>query len=286
MVQCVDIQYLRILEEILQEGTLQEDRTSVGSSIQTFGKEINFDTKGRYVPFIQHRSFGTKTSFHEWIWMMRGDTNTKYLTDNNVHIWDEHSSREFLDSRGLYDVPTGHIGKSYGYQFRNFSGKVDQLDNVVESLKNDKGSRRHTIFIWNPAELNEAPLAPCSYLYEFMVEGDQLHLYQHMRSADVFYGVPYNMSFGTYFLFAMAAIAGKQAGKYKLTMTNAHIYKNQVSLVEEVLDRGFNSLTPCPMMRFNKKISSVKDLEQIRYTDFIIDDFVKGQPIKNVPLAV
>jgi len=284
----VDISYLNVLSSVFNEGTLEKDRTSVGSSVQEFAKEIHFDTKGRYVPFIQHRSFGVKTSFTEFIWMMRGETDANILRKQDVHIWDDHTTREFLDSRGLNNLPVGSVGKSYGYQLRSFGGGVDQLEKTINNLKSDDGktSKRHVISLWNPNELDDAPLEPCAYLYEFMVQGNTLHLHQHMRSADILYGVPYNMGFATYLLFAMAKVAGLQAGRYWLTMTNCHIYSNQLKLAEQIIEKGINKLTPCPMMTLKKDIRTIKDFENLTFKDFDIQDFVKGDPIKKVPIAV
>ena len=106
----IDIQYLNLLRKIYETGFKEEDRTSVGSSLQSFGESLKFNTSGKYIPFIQHRSFGPKTSFLEWQWMIRGDTDANTLKNDGVHIWDAHTSREFLDSRGLHDLPTGSVG--------------------------------------------------------------------------------------------------------------------------------------------------------------------------------
>lgn len=282
----VDLSYLSVLDSVLNNGKLESDRTSIGSSVQEFAKEIHFDTKGKYVPFIQHRAFGVKTSFREFIWMMRGETDANILRKQNVNIWNDHTTREFLDSRGLHNLPVGSVGKSYGYQLRSFGGEKDQLQKTINNLKSDKVSKRHVISLWNPNELDSAPLEPCAYLYEFMVQGNTLHLHQHMRSADILYGVPYNMGFSTYFLFAMANITGLQAGRYWLTMTNCHIYKNQLDLAKEVIDKGINPLTPCPTMFMRKDLKTIKDFENMSFEDFIIEDFVKGDAIERVAIAV
>jgi thymidylate synthase len=281
----IDIQYLNLLDKVLKQGLHQKDRTDVGSSIQLFGQQLKFDTLGEYAPFIQHRSFGTKTSFLEFIWMMRGNTDASFLRANHVHIWDAHTSREFLDSRNLHNLPEWNIGKSYSYQFRNFSGKIDQLKQILESIKSEPYSRRHVISIWNPAELDEAPLAPCCHLYEFMVQGDTINMYQHMRSADLLLGVPYNLSFGYYLLSSVAKMSGLKTGKIMLTMTNVHVYNNQIEVVEDLVQKGFDNTLKTPKCYINKDIKTVEDLEELEYTDVVIEDFKKSEHKIQVKIA-
>lgn len=287
----VDEDYLSILDGIMESGTVQPDRTNIGESKQVFAETLWFDTCGEAVPFIQCRTFAPRIAFHEWKWMIGGSTDSTYLEDRGIHIWSAHTSREFLDSRGLHDLPVGSVGKSYGHQFRNFGG-VDQVQGVYDSLKNDPMSRRHIVSIWNPAELDAAPLAPCAFLYEFMVEGDELHLHQHMRSADVPFGVPYNMAFSAFWLFSFAQALGYKPGKYWLTMTNAHVYKNQYEIVDTMLETWAGTFAttgtqrPVPKLSFTKPLNSLEDILALEWEDVVVTDWVRGPKIGDAEIAL
>jgi len=282
MTELVDYQYLNILHDIYYNGVDCKDRTDVGMSRQLFKAEIVFDTKDKYIPFIQTRKFGPKTSFLEWIWMMNGMTDSKWLEERGVAIWKGNTTRDFLDSRGLYGLPEGDIGKSYGYQLRNFGG-VDQLKKVYERLQTN--SRRGVVSLWNPAELDEAPLEPCAYDYCFTRIGNTLNLRQTMRSADVLYGVPYNMGFATYWLFAFARALGLEAGQYWLTMDNAHIYANQLGDVGKMLSNGVNKDLKTPQLKINKKLNSLEDILELDYSYLEIKDWVRGADIGSAKMA-
>lgn len=291
--QPVDFQYLNVLQETFEDGFLQTDRTDVGSSTQIFAKSILFDTQDKYAPFVQARTFSPKLSFNEWKWMMGGNTDSQWLEDRGVYIWQGNTTREFLDSRGLYNVPEKNVGKSYGYQFVNFNG-VNQLEKVFKSLRDDPTSRDHVISIWNPAELDEAPLKPCAFLYEFMTQGDILHLHIHMRSADFCYGVPYNLAFATYFLFGYARALGYKTGKIWWTGTNTHIYSNQMDIAKELLknrDEGLignvtENKIKAPTLKLNKSISTLDDIINLEFEDFEIGDFIRGPKIGDAKMAV
>lgn len=282
MTELVDYQYLSILNKIYHNGLDCPDRTDVGSSRQMFKAEICFDTQNKHIPFIQTRKFGPKTSFLEWIWMMNGNTDSKWLEERGVNIWKGNTTREFLDSRGLVNLPEGDIGKSYGYQIRNFNG-VDQLKVIYERLKTN--SRRGVISLWNPAELDQAPLEPCAYDYCFTKIGNKLNLRQTMRSADVLYGVPYNMGFATYWLFSFAKALGLEAGEYWLTMDNAHIYENQLEDVKKLLDLGVDKELKLPQLKINKNLNSLEDILDLDYSYLEIKDWKRGADIGSAKMA-
>jgi len=285
----IDNIYLQVLADVYYSGTNTDDRTSVGSSRQLFGADIMFDTHGERAPFIQSRTFSPRIAFEEWKWMMSGSTDSKILEEKNINIWKGNTSREFLDSRGLSYLPEGDIGLSYGYQFRKFGGVVDQVKETLYNLKTDPNSRRHVISIWNPTDIDDAPLAPCAFLYEFSVIDGKLNIHQHMRSADVLFGVPYNLAFSTYWLYTFAEILGMETGKIWLTMTNAHIYENQLSTVKEMLDNVHVQRT-IPTIKLSENASEmlvdVDDIQQLEPSDFLIDGFVKGPKIGNATMAI
>lgn len=285
-VPVIDYVYCNLLEKILREGTTQKDRTSVGSSTQLFGQTLSFDTQDKYAPFLQCRTFGPKTSFLEWKWMMSGNTDSSWLEERGVNIWKGNTTREFLDSRGLLHLPEKDIGKSYGYQFRNFGG-VDQIEKVFKSLKDNPTSRRHVISIWNVGELDEGALEPCSHLYEFMFDSGTLHLYQHMRSADVLYGAGYNLSFGTYMLFAFARALGYKAGKIMLSMTNAHIYENQLDIVDEMLVNFKINIKGKRVPKLTvSELDGLDGLMSLEYDDVRLWNWERGPVIGNAQMAV
>jgi thymidylate synthase len=293
-----DRDYLDLIMSIYEYGETTKDRTSVGASIQSFGHTMihTYHKQGDFyeMPFTQLRTFGPKLSFEEWKWMMSGSTDVTELQAKNVHIWDGNSTREFLDKRGLEHVPENHIGKAYGHQFRHLEGN-DQIAKLVDDLKNNPTSRRHMVTVWNPQDLSEMALEPCSHTYNFVVIGGKLNLMQHMRSTDVVFGLPYNWSFGAYFLLSLCKLTGLEPGEHMITMANAHIYENQVPIVEELIAHEYNKRkdtkagnTPytTPMAKINKIIMTLDDMLDMEYSDIEIVGFTRGPKIGNVEMAV
>ena len=177
----IDKNYLNLLQSVHNNGTWVQDRTSVGMSKQLFGQSLVLPTYGLHAPFIQCRTFAPRIAFHELLWMLRGSTDVTELQNKDIHIWDGNSTRKFLDSRGLTNVPENDIGKAYGYQYRNFGGVTDQVQNVFNSLRDNPTSRRHVISIWNPNELHEMALEPCAWSYTFVYIDGTLNLDMTMR---------------------------------------------------------------------------------------------------------
>ena len=284
-----DKKYLKLLHKVLNNGVITPDRTSVGESTQYFHGELSHTfekVEGGYtLPFIQSRIFGPKLSFEEFKWMMSGSTDVTELQKKGIHIWDGNSTRKFLDTRMLSHIPEYNIGKSYGYQFRNLP-KKDQIRGLIKGLQDNPTSRRNLINIWNPENLAEMALEPCAYSYNFVVIGNKLNLLQNMRSADILFGVPYNLAFGTYFLLAMSKIAGLEPGKLDLVMANAHIYKNQYNIVKEMYKKPFTELPEPAVGELTKNISSLEEFLSLEYSDFKLTKFTKGAKIGNADMAV
>jgi thymidylate synthase len=282
----VDHSYQILLMDILNFGVDQNDRTSVGKSKQLFGETIRFSTDGKYAPLLQCRTMSPRIAFEEFIWMMCGSTNVKFLQKKNIHIWDGNSTREFLDSRGLTEVPEYDIGKAYGYQFRRFGGLTDQVMNVFKSLRDNPTSRRHVVSIWNPNELHEMALEPCFHLYEFMYQDGTLHLYVHGRSSDVVFGLPYNLAFSYFWLKTFADALGYKTGDILVTLTNAHIYENQVELAELIVKEDVTGQR-CPVVTINKDLCTLEDILLLEWEDVQVDNWVKGPVlISGVEMAV
>lgn len=282
----VDYAYQNLISDILNNGIPQSDRTSVGNSIQSFGKTIRFSTHGKYAPLIQCRTMAPRIAFEEWKWMMSGSTDVKVLQNKNVHIWDGNSTREFLDSRSLHDVPENNIGKAYGYQYRSYGGLTDQITKVYESLKNNPTSRRHVVSIWNPNELDEMALEPCFHLYEFVYINGELNLYVHGRSSDVVFGLPYNLAFSYFWLKSFADALGYKTGDIFMTLSNAHIYDNQIELAKMIIEEDVSELC-VPRVTLKKKLDSLDSIFGLEWSDVEITNWKKGPVlISGIEMAV
>lgn len=286
----IDYKHLMLIDDIDLTGNWIPDRTSVGESKQLFGANLQhvFSDCGNgfySVPFIQWRTFAPRIAFHEWKWMMNGMTDSKWLEDRKINIWKGNTSREFLDARGLQNLPEGDIGKAYGYQFRNF-GEVDQIEKVFNSLRDNPFSRRHVVSLWNVPELEEGALEPCAFLYTFMVDVDEkgdkvLHLHMNMRSCDVIFGKPYNWAFASFWLLSFAKALGYKPGVLYDTMTNAHFYKNQQPIVDYLNeDEGsvLGYLHSCdnPKIRINKDLNTLDSVLELEYSDIEIEGWTQG----------
>jgi thymidylate synthase len=272
-----DKMYLDALQKVLISGTTTKDRTSVGSSKQLFGLILRHTYKSKKdgfvsAPLVQSRIFSPRIAFEEWKWMMSGSTDVTELQAKNIHIWDGNSTREFLDLRNLLSTPINTIGKAYGYQFRNLPNN-DQLVTLINNLKTDPQSRRHMVTLWNPQDLDKMALEPCSHTYNFVVINNKLNLMQHIRSNDLLYGNPYNYAFGMFWLLALSSIANIPVGEHVITVANAHIYKNQIDTVQTMIYSP-KKITTTPIIKLNKKISTLEEMLNLELSDFTIKNFV------------
>jgi thymidylate synthase len=288
----IDHEYLELIVNVLSFGKTQTDRTSVGQSTQLFGNVIGFQCSQNDLtncaPFIQSRTFTPRIAFEEWKWMMSGSTDAGVLQEKNIHIWDGNTTREFLDSRGLKDVPVNHIGKAYGYQYRNFGGIKDQISELITNLKEDPNSRRHVVSIWNPAESHEMALTPCFHLYEFSYIDGVLNLYVHGRSSDVVFGLPYNLAWSYFFLLAMCSVTGYQMGEILLTITNAHCYANQIELAKAICQESDPWEYTMPQCSFGKELNTLEDILSLEWEDVKITGWTKGPKLteEKIEMAV
>lgn len=234
-----DTQYKNILGEILYAGYESKDRTGVGT-MAIFDANLNVSLKSdsdRHVlALLGLRKVYPRSMWYELFWMLSGSTDATFLQDKNISIWDEHSSREFLDSRGLQHEPEGSIGRGYGTQFRDFNG-VDQLKELLIGLVENPSSRRHFISLWNPADLDKCALPPCHVSYNFMVTGDYLNLKFFQRSSDFVLAGNANFTFASFFLSWVAQKVGLRVGSVAHSITNCHVYTNHLPVAAELLDR-------------------------------------------------
>ena len=252
-------QYLDLLRKIKKEGAIKTDRTGTGTK-SIFGHQMRFDMANGF-PLLTTKKLYTKGIIHELLWFLRGDTNIRYLQENNVHIWDEWADEN------------GDLGPVYGKQWRNFLG-VDQIQNVINQIRKSPDSRRMVVSAWNPAEVDDMALPPCHCLFQFYVADGKLSLQLYQRSADTFLGVPFNIASYALLLLMMAQVCDMKPGEFIHTTGDTHLYLNHLEQADIQLAREPRNL---PTMRLNP---DVKDLFAFRYEDFVLEGYDPHPHIK------
>jgi thymidylate synthase len=256
-------QYLGLLQHVLDKGVKKEDRTGTGT-ISTFGYQMRFNLQEGF-PLLTTKKIHLPSVIHELLWFIKGDTNVKYLQENKVRIWNEWADEN------------GELGRIYGYQWRSWTAEdrnIDQLKQVIESIKNNPNSRRHIVSAWNVGDLDKMNLPPCHILYQFYVADGKLSCQLYQRSADIFLGVPFNIASYALLLMMMAQVTGLQPGEFIHTLGDAHIYLNHIEQVKLQLDRETRKL---PEMKLNK---NVKSLFEFKYEDFELLNYKPHPHIK------
>lgn len=245
-------QYLDLLDRVLREGVLKNDRTGTGT-VSIFGHQMRFNMEDGF-PCLTTKKLHLKSIIHELLWFLNGDTNAKYLQDNGVRIWNEWADED------------GNLGHIYGYQWRSWpdyqQGHIDQISEVVNTIKNNPDSRRMLVSAWNVADLNNMNLPPCHILFQFYVANNKLSLQLYQRSADIFLGVPFNIASYALLLQMMAQVTGLEMGDFVHTLGDAHIYTNHLEQVKLQLSREPRTL---PQMKINPDIKSIFDF---KFEDF------------------
>jgi thymidylate synthase len=231
----------------------------------------------------------TRGIIEELLWMIRGSTDATELTDKGIHIWDGHTSREHLDATGLHHLKTGDTGPLYGFQFRhsgaaytgcgsNYDGRgVDQIANVIDSLKTDPGSRRHVVCAWNPSQSKQMALTPCHCLFQFYIDVNGLSCQLYQRSADVALGVPFNITSYALLTHIIAKVVGVEAHEFIHVIGDAHIYKQHLAPISEQIDRV---PFPFPTVTITKELKTIHDIEALKSTDFLIKGYKSYGRIK------
>jgi thymidylate synthase len=257
-------QYLDLLDHVLKNGETKSDRTGTGT-ISVFGYQMRFDLQ-RGFPLMTTKKMHIKSVIHELLWFISGDTNIRYLQENGVRIWNEWADAD------------GNLGPVYGSQWRSWprpdGGSIDQLQQVVESIRKNPDSRRHIVLAWNPGEIEKMALPPCHILFQFYVAGGRLSCQLYQRSADIFLGVPFNIASYSFLLLMMASVTGLKPGEFIHTLGDAHIYLNHLDQVKLQLSR---EPMPLPVASVNSK---VKDITGFRYEDFLIENYQSHPAIK------
>lgn len=262
-------QYQTLLKHILETGTQKTDRTGTGTT-SVFGYQMRFNLNDGF-PMVTTKKVHLKSIIHELLWFINGDTNIKYLTDNGVKIWDEWANEN------------GDLGPVYGKQWRSWAtpdGKViDQLKEVIETLKKSPDSRRILVSAWNVGELSEMALMPCHALFQFYVADNKLSCQLYQRSADVFLGVPFNIASYALLTMMIAQVCDLELGDFIWTGGDTHIYSNHYEQVQTQLAREPKAL---PTMIINP---DVKDIFSFKYEDFELLNYEPYPGIK-APVAV
>ena len=261
-------QYLDLLAELLEHGAHKADRTGTGT-LSLFGRQMRF-ALGDSFPLLTTKKLHLKSIVYELLWFLRGDTNVKWLQEHGVTIWDEWADAQ------------GELGPVYGYQWRHWKtpggGEIDQLAQVVESIRRNPDSRRHMVVAWNPADVDKMALPPCHALFQFYVAEGRLSCQMYQRSADVFLGVPFNIASYALLTLMIAQVTGLSPGEFVLALGDVHLYRNHIGQAREQLVRAPR---PFPRMRLTPK----RDLFAFQYEDFAIEGYDPHPAIK-APIAV
>ena len=241
-------QYLDLLSHVMDNGADRMDRTGTGTR-GVFGYQMRFNLADGF-PMVTTKKLHKKSIVHELVWFLAGDTNIKYLQENKVRIWDEWADEN------------GDLGPVYGKQWRRWEGPdgavIDQVDKVIEAIKNNPYSRRHIVSAWNPADVDDMALPPCHCLFQFHVANGKLSCQLYQRSADIFLGVPFNIASYALLTHMMAQVCGLEVGDFVHTFGDAHIYSNHFEQVREQLTR---TPKPLPRLKLNKDITSIYDFK-------------------------
>ncbi|TCJ16301.1 thymidylate synthase [Parasulfuritortus cantonensis] len=261
--------YHDLLKHVLAHGVRKADRTGTGT-ISVFGYQMRFDLAAGF-PLLTTKKVHLKSVIHELLWFLQGDTNIKYLKDNGVSIWDEWADEN------------GDLGPIYGYQWRNWPAPdgrhVDQIQEILDTLRHNPDSRRIIVSAWNVGEIPNMKLPPCHAFFQFYVADGRLSCQLYQRSADIFLGVPFNIASYALLTMMIAQVTGLKPGDFVHTLGDAHIYLNHMEQVDLQLSRDFR---PLPSMRLNPDVT---DLFAFRYEDFTLEGYDPHPGIK-APVAV
>ncbi len=262
-------QYQQLLQYILDNGVQKTDRTGTGT-ISYFGYQMRFNLSEGF-PLVTTKRVHLKSIIHELLWFLRGETNIKFLKENNVSIWDEWANEN------------GELGPVYGKQWRSWQGAdgntIDQVSDAINQIKNNPDSRRIIVSAWNVAELKNMALMPCHALFQFYLADGKLSCQLYQRSADVFLGVPFNIASYALLTMMMAQVCDLKAGDFIHTFGDVHIYNNHIEQVKLQLSR---TPFPLPTIKLNP---SVKNMFDFKYEDFTLENYQYHPAIK-APVAV
>ncbi|HUE86866.1 MAG TPA: thymidylate synthase [Vicinamibacterales bacterium] len=261
--------YLDLMRHVLEHGARKSDRTGTGT-LSVFGAQLRFDLSAGF-PLVTTKKLHLKSIVHELLWFLKGETNTRYLNENGVSIWDE-----WADARG-------DLGPVYGYQWRSWPAPdgrhIDQMANVLSQLRTTPDSRRMIVSAWNVADLDRMALMPCHAFFQFYVADGKLSCQMYQRSADIFLGVPFNIASYALLTMMVAQVCELEPGEFVHTFGDTHLYANHLDQAREQLTRTPRAL---PRMRLNP---DVRDLFAFTFEDFALEGYDPHPAIK-APVAV
>lgn len=262
-------QYLDLMAHVLENGGVREDRTGTGTR-SVFGYQMRFDLSKGF-PAVTTKKLHFRSIIHELLWFLRGDSNIGYLRENKVRIWDEWADEQ------------GELGPVYGVQWRSWpakdGGTIDQIAQVIDSIRENPYSRRHMVSAWNVSDLENMALPPCHTLFQFYVAQGRLSCQLYQRSGDIFLGVPFNIASYALLTSMVAQVTGLEPGEFVHTLGDAHLYSNHLEQAREQLGRDGYEL---PRLWLNPEIN---DIEQFGYDDIRIEDY-RSHPSIKAPIAV
>lgn len=261
--------YHDLLTRVLETGTSKEDRTGTGT-LSVFGHQMRFDLNEGF-PLVTTKKLHLRSIIHELLWFLKGDTNIKYLKDNNVRIWDEWADEN------------GNLGPVYGSQWRSWAGadgtRIDQITQVIEEIKRNPDSRRLIVSAWNVAQISQMALPPCHSLFQFYVANGKLSCQLYQRSADIFLGVPFNIASYALLTHMIAQVTGLGVGDFVHTFGDAHLYKNHIEQTQLQLTR---EQMPLPKLKLNPAIKNIFDFT---FEDIEIVGY-ESHPTIKAPIAI
>ena len=280
-------QYLDILRDILDNGIHCDDRTGTGTT-SIFGCMMKFNLEEHF-PLLTTKKMFTRGIIEELLWFLNGRTDSKLLEDKGVNIWKGNSSREFLDKLRMFDREIGDCGESYAFNFRHYgtryvdcntdyTGKgFDQIQNVLDLIKNEPNSRRILINLWNPLTLNNAVLPCCHVIYQFKIIGNKLNCFLFQRSADIYLGFPFNLASASLLTHIIAKLSNLEVGTFVHSISDCHLYNNHIEQVKEQISR-----IPYQFPKLKIIDRGQKKVEDFITEDFIIEDYkfypsIKGE---------
>ncbi|XP_055490171.1 thymidylate synthase [Leucoraja erinacea] len=277
-------QYLQHVRHILEKGVHKEDRTGTGT-ISVFGLQAKYSLRDSF-PLLTTKRVFWKGILQELLWFIKGSTNSRELSAKGVKIWDANGSREFLDKQGFTCREECDLGPVYGFQWRHFGAEykdmhtdytgqgVDQLQNVIDTIKNNPEDRRIIMCAWNPKDIPQMVLPPCHALCQFYVANGELSCQLYQRSGDMGLGVPFNIASYALLTYMIAHITGLKPGDFIHTLGDAHVYKNHIEALKIQLQR---EPRPLPKLKILRKVENIDDF---RAEDFNVEDYNPHATIK------
>jgi len=262
-------QYLNLMGQILEHGSRKQDRTGTGT-LSVFGPQLRFDLQAGF-PLLTTKKVHLKSIVHELLWFLKGETNTRYLKENGVSIWDEWADEN------------GELGPVYGYQWRSWPAPdgrhIDQISKVIDDIRSNPNSRRLIVSAWNVADLDKMALLPCHAFFQFYVADGKLSCQLYQRSADLFLGVPFNIASYALLTLMVAQVCGLKPGEFVHALGDTHLYLNHLDQAREQLTREPRRL---PVMKLNPAIRNIFDF---KYQDFTLESY-DPHPAIRAPVAV